>query len=55
MCVKVTVEGLDRWVTSWGKLFVRSEMNKQSIARAVRRLMELGAQMENGTRCKEAA
>lgn len=53
--MKVTVQGLDRQVTSWGRLFVRSETNKQSIAGAVRRLTELGAQMEKGTRCRETA
>lgn len=44
--MKVTVEGLDRLVTSWGRLFVRSKMNKQSIMGAARRLTELGAQVE---------
>lgn len=53
--MKVTVEGLDERVTGWGRLFVRSKMNKQSIDGAARRLTELGAQMENRTRCREAA
>lgn len=52
--MKVTVEGLDRQVTSWGRLFVRSKMSKQSIIGAARRLTKLGAQVENRIRCREA-
>lgn len=54
LCVKVTVEGLDRQVTSWERLFVRSKMSKQSIIGAARRLTKLGAHVENRIRCREA-
>lgn len=46
------MEGLDRLVTSRGRLFVRSKMNKQSIMGAARRLTELGAQVEKRMRCR---